>query len=106
MSTDNDLNQILIDTLHSSGFADLLAMQIAQSYGERLRDDFGNEVTEKLAKHVEKTIADYIEDYAVQQDIERRVKRAFEGIDKAELLRIIQGETKSTPTTPAEKEKR
>ena len=89
-----DLNQILIDTLNSNGFADLLAQQIAMSFGEKLMDDFGNKVTEKMGKYIEKAMQDYIEDYGVKEDMEWRVKQAFQGIDKIELLKILN----PTPT--------
>jgi len=86
----SDLEQILIDTLKTNGFADILAHNIAAQYGEKLMDDFGNKITEALGKYVEATIKTYVEDYGTQERIKSNVQEMFRRIGKTELMDLIR----------------
>lgn len=85
-----DFEKILVDTLKSNGFADILAHNIAAQYGEKLMDDFGNKVTEGLGKYVETTVKQYVDDYSTQDRIKSNIQEMFRRIGKEELLKIIR----------------
>jgi len=91
MKTTQTIEDILFHTLKTNGFADLVAHNIAAQYGEKLMDDFGNQITEALGKYVEKTVEQYVEDYSTTDRIKSRVRSAYNSIDKAELIDIIKG---------------
>lgn len=85
-----DFNELLRNSLASNGFVEILAHQIAMQYGEKLMDDFGNQITESLGKYVEKTIKDYMEDYGVRDRIKQRVNETYRSISKEELLDALR----------------
>ena len=86
----SDLEQILIDTLKTNGFADLVAHNIAGQYSEKLMDEFGNKITESLGKYVEATVKSYVEDYGTQERIRSNVQEMFRRIGKEQLINLIR----------------
>ena len=86
----SELDIILIDTLKSNGFADILAHQIALQYGERLMDEFGNQITQALNKYVKSTVEKYTEDYGTEQTIRNNIQEIFRRIGKEELFNMIR----------------
>lgn len=90
MSKDISLEDLLIDTLKTNGFADILAHNIAAQYGEKLMDEFGNQITKALGNYVEKTIEQYVKDWELDSNIKRRVGAVFRSIDKVELLQALK----------------
>lgn len=89
MSKETD--QLLEQVFKSPKFIEALAYQVAQHYQQRLEDDFGNEVTRALSKHVQEAVDKYAKVYEADEDIKRRVGAAFRRIDKDELLKAIVG---------------
>lgn len=87
---DNPLEQVLVDTLKSNGFADILAHNIALQYGERLMDEFGNQITEGLGKYVERTVKQYVEDYSTEERIRSNLQEMFRRIGKDQLIDMIR----------------
>jgi hypothetical protein len=87
---DKTLEDLLIDTIKSNGFADILAHNIALQYGEKLMDDFGNEITQKLGLYTERVVKQYVEDYGTEDTIRRNIQEIFRRIGKEELLNMIR----------------
>jgi Ni,Fe-hydrogenase I small subunit len=88
--SDTTLDTILVDTLKTNGFADILAHNIAAQYGEKLMDEFGNQITKALGNYVEKTVEQYVKDWELDSNIKRRVGAVFRTIDKVELLEALK----------------
>jgi hypothetical protein len=90
---DKTLEGLLTDTLKSNGFADILAHNIAMQFGEKLMDDFGNQITEKLDKYVESTVEQYVKDYSTQERIRSNIQEMFRRIGKDELIGMIRSDS-------------
>jgi len=85
----SDLEKIVEEHLRGGAFAEALAREVASAYGQKLFDEFGNEIAEAMHKQVKEMSKRFVEDFAVESDVQRLVADTFQRITKQELLEVL-----------------
>jgi Ni,Fe-hydrogenase I small subunit len=88
-----DLEKLVMDCLKSETFAYQLAEIIASQYKEELFDEFGGEIAKEMHNKVETMSQQFVEDFKVEGDVKRLVRKTFDSISKKELLEVLKDES-------------
>ena len=96
-----DLEKLVIEQLQSDTFAYALAEAIASKYGEKLFDEFGDDIAEQMHNRVKSMAKKFVDDFSIESDTKGLVKKAFDNISKQELINILA--PKPSPLLDGEK---
>lgn len=88
-----DLEKLVTDCLKSETFAYQLAEIIASQYGQKLFDEFGDAIAKEMHNRVKTMSQQFVEDFKVEGDVKRLVRKTFDSISKKELLEVLKDES-------------